>query len=223
MKKIPNHIAVIFDGNGRWAKLKGLPRSLGHKAGAKPVEEIIRECSKLGVKVLTIYTFSTENWNRSCDEVDYLMKLFAEFFIKLQKEAGREIRVNHLGTLDNLSEELICEIKRTEKLTEDNKGMILNVALNYGGRLEITQAAEGILKDVNDGKLSIHHINEDVVNNYMFKKLPDVDLLIRTSGEKRLSNFMLWQCAKAKIFVTEKLWPDFTKECLMEAIDFYNG
>lgn len=221
--KIPRHIAIICDGNGRWAKKKGLPRSFGHRAGTKPIENITKSCSELGVNVLTFYVFSTENWNRSSEEVNFLMKLFIEFFIKLRKEVGKNIRVNHIGIKDNLSYELINEIKKTEKSTENNSGMLLNIALNYGGRSEITNAAKKLIQDIEVEDIDINKIDEKLVSSYMFTSgLPDVDLIIRTSGEIRISNFLLWQSAKAKIWVTEDLWPDFKYEHLEEAIKYYN-
>jgi undecaprenyl diphosphate synthase len=221
--KIPKHIAIVCDGNGRWAKKKGLPRTFGHKAGTKPIEAITRECSELGVEVLTFYVFSTENWRRSDEEVNFLMKLFIEFFIKLRNEAGENIRVKHIGITDHLSFELINEIKKTEKSTENNSGMVLNIALNYGSRLEITNAAKNIIHDIDVGNLNVDKINEDLVNNYMFTSgLPDVDLIIRTSGEMRISNFLLWQSAKAKLWFTKDFWPDFKYDHLKEAINYYN-
>lgn len=221
--KIPKHVAIVCDGNGRWAKKKGLPRSFGHKAGTKPIEDITRGCYELGVKVLTFYVFSTENWNRSEEEVNFLMKLFIEFFVKLRNEAGENIRVKHIGSKDNLSSELIDEIKKTEKSTENNSAMILNIALNYGSRSEITNAAKNIIKDMVIEKLKDDKIDENLISEYMFtSSLPDVDLIIRTSGEMRISNFLLWQSAKAKLWFTEDLWPDFNNGHLKEAISYYN-
>lgn len=221
--KIPKHIAIVCDGNGRWAKKKGLPRTFGHRAGTKPIESITRHCSELGVEVLTFYVFSTENWSRSDEEVNFLMKLFVEFFIKLRNEAGENIRVKHIGITDKLSSELIDEIKMTEKSTENNSGMILNIALNYGSRSEITNAAKNIIHDIDVENLNGDIINEDLVSNYMFTSgLPNVDLIIRTSGEMRISNFLLWQSAKAKLWVTKDFWPDFKYDHLKEAIKYYN-
>ncbi|MCF4015839.1 polyprenyl diphosphate synthase [Clostridium sporogenes] len=222
--KIPKHIAIICDGNGRWAKKKGFPRTFGHKAGTKPIENITRKCSELGVEVLTFYVFSTENWSRSDKEVNFLMKLFIEFFIKLRNEAGESIRVKHIGIKDNLSAELIEEIKKTENSTEDNSGMVLNVALNYGSRSEIINVGKNIMHDIDVGNLNVDKINEDLISNYMFTSgLPDVDLIIRTSGEMRISNFLLWQSAKARLWFTNDFWPDFKHEHLKEAIKYYNS
>lgn len=221
--KIPKHIAIICDGNGRWAKEKGLPRYLGHKAGTDPIKTITKACSELGVKVLTFYVFSTENWKRSKQEINFLMNLFIEFFIKLQNEAGKNVKVKHIGNMDSLSSKLINEIKKTEKLTENNSGMVLNVALNYGSRSEITNAAKSIISDMNNENLKNDKIDENLINSYMSTSgLPDVDLIIRTSGEMRISNFLLWQSAKANLWVTKAFWPDFKIGHLNEAIKFYN-
>ncbi|WP_027624930.1 polyprenyl diphosphate synthase [Clostridium lundense] len=221
--KIPKHIAIVCDGNGRWAEMKGFPRTFGHKAGTKPIENITRACSKLGVEVLTFYVFSTENWNRSDQEVNFLMKLFTEFFIKLRNEARRNIRVKHIGITDNLSSELINEIKKTETSTENNSGMLLNIALNYGSRCEIVNATKNIVHDIDMENINADKINEDLVSSYMFTSgLPDVDLIIRTSGEMRISNFLLWQSAKAKLWFTKDFWPDFKYDHLEEAIKYYN-
>lgn len=221
--KIPKHIAIVCDGNGRWAANKGLPRIFGHKAGTKPIENITRGCLELGVEVLTFYAFSTENWKRSEEEVDFLMKLFREFFIKLRNEAGKNIRVKHIGITDNLSFELMDEIRKTEKSTEDNLGMTLNIALNYGSRSEITKAAKNIMQDIESGKLCTDKIDESLVNDYMFTSgMPDVDLIIRTSGESRVSNFLLWQSAKAELWFSKDFWPNFNYDHLKEAIMYYN-
>ncbi len=221
--KVPKHIAIICDGNGRWAKKKGFPRTLGHKAGTKPIENITRDCFELGVEVLTFYVFSTENWTRPDKEVNFLMKLFVEFFIKLRNEAGENIRVKHIGSTDNLSSELIDEIKKTEKSTENNSGMVLNITLNYGSRSEITNVAKNIMNDVAAGNVNVDKINEDLISKYMFTSgMPDVDLIIRTSGEMRISNFLLWQSAKAKLWFTNDFWPDFKYNHLKEAIKYFN-
>ncbi|MCY6958325.1 polyprenyl diphosphate synthase [Clostridium brassicae] len=221
--KIPKHIAIICDGNGRWAKKKGFPRAFGHKAGTKPIEDITKNCYELGVKTLTFYVFSTENWSRSDKEVTFLMKLFIEFFIKLRNEAGENIKVKHIGITENLSLELIDEIKKTENLTENNSGMVLNIALNYGSRSEIINATKNIMNSIGIGNLNIDEINEELISNYMFTAgVPDVDLIIRTSGEMRISNFLLWQSAKASLWFTEDYWPDFKYDHLKEAIKYYN-
>lgn len=219
---IPCHIAIVCDGNGRWASQKGLPRSYGHKKGTEPVKDITKICSEIGVKVLTLYVFSTENWSRSKGEVNFLMKLFVEFFKKLRKNASNNIKVNHIGIKKNLSDELIAEIKKTEESTQNNTGMILNIALNYGGRIEIINSIQNLLSQIKENKIKIEDINDRVLNNTLFTHgLPDVDLIIRTSNEHRISNFLLWQSAKAEIWITPVLWPDFKKEHLFEAIEYY--
>lgn len=221
---IPKHIAIVCDGNGRWASQKGLPRSYGHKKGTKPVENITKICSEIGVKVLTFYVFSTENWSRSKKEVDFLMKLFIKFFKKLRKNASNNIKVNHIGIKKNLSDELIAEIKNTEESTQNNTGMVLNIALNYGSRVEIINSVQDLLSQIKENKIKIEDINDEVLSNHLFTHgLPDVDLIIRTSNEHRLSNFLLWQSANAEIYITKALWPDFTKEHLFEAIEYYKN
>ncbi|GKU24577.1 polyprenyl diphosphate synthase [Clostridium folliculivorans] len=220
---IPRHIAVVCDGNGRWARKKGLPRTLGHRAGTKPIENTIKECFELGVEVLTFYVFSSENWNRSNEEVAFLMKLFVEFFAKLRNEVGENINVRHIGSKNNLSKELLNEIKKTEKASENNSGLVLNIALNYGGRLEIVDAMQGMMQDINEGTLNADKIDEALISNYMYTAgLPDVDLIIRTSGEKRISNFLLWQSAEARLWFTNDFWPDFNHNHLIDAIKYYN-
>ncbi|OPJ62938.1 polyprenyl diphosphate synthase [Clostridium oryzae] len=220
---IPKHIAVVCDGSGRWGKSKGLPRSAGHKAGAESVEDVITNCANLGVGTLTLYVFSTENWNRSVQEVNFLIQLFIEFFIKLRKAAEDKIRVKHIGLKENIPHDLIKEIVNTENLTQNNKKMVLNIALNYGGRSEIINAVKRIVKDVSSGKINEDEIDEKLISSYMFKVgQPDVDLIIRTSGENRISNFTLWQAANTKIWITDDYWPDFKFKHLEEAIRFYN-
>lgn len=221
---IPNHIAIVCDGNGRWASQKGLPRSYGHKKGTEPVENITKICSKIGVEVLTLYVFSTENWSRSKEEVNFLMKLFVKFFKKLHKNASsNNIKVRHIGVKNNLSDELLNEIRKAEESTQNNTGMTLNIALNYGGRIEIINSVQDLLCQIKENKIKIDDINDEVLSNHLFTRgLPDVDLIIRTSNEHRISNFLLWQSAKAKIWITPTLWPDFTKEHLFQAIEYYN-
>ncbi|WBW96031.1 polyprenyl diphosphate synthase [Oceanirhabdus sp. W0125-5] len=221
--RIPKHIGIICDGNGRWAQNRGLPRSLGHKAGTKPIETITNLCFKLGVETLTFYVFSSENWKRSGDEVIFLMKLFSDFFIKLRNEAGNNIKVKHIGVFNNLPNTLITEIKETEISTKNNSGMVLNIALNYGGRLEITNSLKKIVNDINAGNITIDKINEDLISDYLFTSgLQDVDLIIRTSGEMRTSNFMIWQSTNAQLWFTKDHWPDFKPHHLKESIKHYN-
>lgn len=219
-KRLPKHVAIITDGNGRWATKKGLPRSLGHKAGVEPIKDITLMCAELGIQVLTFYVFSTENWSRPKEEVEFLMELFIEFFKRLREENKCSVKVKHIGLKDNLSHELLLEIDKTEQCTENNTGMVLNIALNYGARSEIIDATKRLLKDIKLEKLTVDDISETTISSYLFtSQLPDVDLIIRTSGESRISNFLLWQSAKAKIWTTPVLWPDFTKEHLSEALN----
>ncbi|HZH61234.1 MAG TPA: isoprenyl transferase [Metabacillus sp.] len=221
--EIPNHIAIIMDGNGRWAKKRALPRMAGHHEGMKVVRRITKQASALGVKALTLYAFSTENWKRPKIEVDYLMKLPEEFLTTYLPELIEEnVQVRVMGDKNRLP---IHTLKAVEKAIEDTKtndGLILNFALNYGSRSEIITAVQEIAKDVETGKLNREEIDETLFSNYlMTQTLPDPDLLIRTSGEIRLSNFMLWQLAYTEFWFTDVLWPDFNEQCLLQAIDTY--
>lgn len=219
---IPRHIAIVCDGNCRWAKVRNLPRSYGYKASIKPIRRITKKCSKLGVEVLTFYAFSTKSWGKSPEDVDYLMKLFVKFFGRLRKDVGTNIKVKHIGNKSNFSPELVSEIDKIEKLTENNSGMVLNIALNYGGRFEIVDAVTGILKDVEE-KVDIDKLSEDSVDKYMLTAgLPDVDLIIRTSGEMRINNFLLWQSSQPNFWATADYWPEFRGGHLKESILHYN-
>ena len=219
----PRHVAIIMDGNGRWAKRKGFPKIAGHRAGAKSVEEIIKAAREAGIEILTLYTFSTENWKRPKKEVDSLMKLLEAYLDKeTEKIAKKGIRVRAIGRIEGLPEGVRDKIKKIENRTKDNKGLLLNLALNYGGRPEITDAAKKIAEEVKAGKLSPEDISEEVFEKYLYTKdIPDPDLLIRTSGEMRLSNFLLWQLSYSEIYVTDTLWPDFRKKDLEKAIIEY--
>ena len=206
------------------AQKRGLPRTFRHRAGTNSIKDITKICIELGIEVLTIYVFSVENWKRPKEEVDFLMNLFTEFFRKLRKEVEDNVKVQHVWIRDNLSSELLYEITKTEEFTKSNCGMTLNIALNYGGRLEINCAIQKLSNSINAGELNINDITEDTFDNYLFTAgLPDVDLIIRTSGECRVSNFLLWQSVKAKIWITPILWPDFKTENLLEAINYYNN
>jgi len=211
MKQIlPKHIGIMIDGNRRWAKEKKLPAFLGHKKGIERVVEIIDYAAKKGIKVLTLYGFSTENWNRSKKEVDYLMDLFTEFARKHARDFKKKgIQFCHIGGLEKLPKRLQKEIKEAQKLTKNNKKMVLNIALNYGGRNEIVRAIREIVRK----KISPEKINEKVVMNYLDTKgLPDADFIIRTSGEMRLSNFLPFQGTYAELYFPKICWPDFTKK-----------
>ncbi len=220
---VPEHVAIICDGNGRWATKRGLPRNLGHRAGTKPIKDITRACAEAGVKYLTLYIFSTENWNRPKAEVDCIMNLFIEFFRDWREEVEKQnIKISHIGEVDNLSQELQLEIERTIDCTRKNNGMVLNLALNYGSRSEIISSIKEISKDVLDGSQEIEEIDESILSNYLQTAgQVNPDIIIRTSGESRVSNFLLWQMAKSEMWFTPVLWPDFKKEHLWEAFSTY--
>ncbi|MCY6483941.1 isoprenyl transferase [Clostridium aestuarii] len=225
IKNIPQHIAIIMDGNGRWAKRKGLPRTLGHKSGVEALRGIVKECSKLKVKYLTVYAFSTENWKRPAQEVNVLMKLLVEYLKREIEELNSEgVVVKHIGDISKLPE--ICQqelIKAYEK-TKPNKGLVLNLALNYGGRDEIIYALKKIGKEIQNGSLTCNSINEKLISDNLYTaKIPDPDIIIRTGGEQRLSNFLLWQCAYSEFWYTNVKWPDFKKEHLHQAIYSYQN
>lgn len=217
---IPQHVAIIMDGNGRWAKKKGLFRAVGHENGTKAVREAVEASAEIGIKHLTLYAFSTENWNRPKLEVETLMKLLVN---SLKKEIStlqkNNIRLNAIGNLQALPKKARKELLEVIEKTKDNKHMTLSLALSYGSREELIKTIQEISNKVKNDVLSPHLINEAVINEHLYtKNLPDVDLLIRTSGEQRISNFLLWQIAYAELYFTEILWPDFKKEDLIEAI-----
>lgn len=222
---LPQHIGIIMDGNGRWAKKRGLPRSAGHKAGAEALKKIITEANNLGVKYITVYAFSTENWKRPKEEVDYLMSLLLDYLRNAEKTlAGENVVIRAIGSRKELSQEIRDQIVKTEEFTKNNTGIVMNIALNYGAREEITNAVKEICAEVKSGTTNVDSINDETVENHLYtKQQPDVDLLIRTSGEQRLSNFMLWQVSYAEMWFTDKLWPDFKPSDLRRAIvDFQN-
>lgn len=214
--RVPNHIAIIMDGNGRWAKEKGMPRTYGHKAGADTLRKILTSCGELGIKYLTVYAFSTENWKRAKEEVDTLMFLF-KTYLKNEKKLLMKNNVKFLvsGRKEGVSKELLAEISKLEEATKGNTGITLNIAFNYGGRAELVDAIKEIVK--NNEK----EITEETVEKYLYNQLPDPELLIRTSGEMRISNFLLWQIAYSEIYVTDTYWPDFNKDELIKAIESY--
>lgn len=223
--RIPRHVAIIMDGNGRWAKRKNRPRSFGHKAGAATLKEIVTAASDLGVKVLTVYAFSTENWKRPESEVTFIMKLMQEYLNKnLLELKEHNVRLRFIGDMARLPQSLQEAFAHAVASMAENTGLILNVAVNYGGRLELTQAAQRLAQDVADGKLAAADITEDVVGNYLYTApFNDVDLLIRPGNDKRISNFLLWQMAYAEFWFTDLCWPDFTKDTLVEAILAFQG
>lgn len=220
---MPKHVAIIMDGNGRWAKKRALPRVAGHHEGMKRVRRITRLASKLGIEVLTLYAFSTENWKRPKNEVEYLMKLPGEFLGTFLPELKEEnVRVQMMGYKDVLPEHTLNAVGKAITETQHNNGLILNFALNYGSRDEIVRAVKNIIHDVRAGKLDDKDITEANFSDYLMShSLRDPDLLIRTSGEIRLSNFMLWQLAYTEFFFSDVLWPDFNEENLVEAIEVY--
>ena len=217
-KKLPNHIAIILDGNGRWAQKKGLPRNFGHKQGVETLIKISRYCSDIGVKNLTVYAFSTENWNRPKEEVEYLMNLLKEYFQGLDKKLRkRNIKLKVIGERTNLSKELLDIINFVEENSKYNTGMILNIAFNYGGKDEIINAVKLMMND----KVIISKEN---IDKYLYtNESGNVDLLIRTSGEQRISNFLLWQIAYAEFYFTKVHWPEFSKKELNKAIEAYQN
>ncbi len=222
-KVVPNHIAIIPDGNGRWAKKRGLPRNMGHREGSMNIKKIVIYCSKIKVKYLTFYAFSTENWRRPQGEVDALMKLLMEFLRKAEKELdGSNVKIRVIGDVAGLPDELQKEIVRVEKFTSSNDGLNLNIALNYGSRLEMLHAVKEISKKVKENKLSINDIDESQFESCLYTAgIPDPDLLIRTSGEQRISNYLLWQCAYSELWFTDALWPDVNESHIAEAIRDY--
>ncbi|CAM4098117.1 isoprenyl transferase [Streptococcus penaeicida] len=228
LEKIPKHIGIIMDGNGRWAKKRLKPRVFGHKAGMDALQEVTIAASELGVKVLTVYAFSTENWTRPQDEVSFIMNLPVEFFDKYVPELNKNnVRIQMIGETNRLPEATLNALNRAIEATRKNSGLVLNFALNYGGRAEITSAVRMIAQDVLDANLNPGDITEELIANYlMTDHLPylyrDPDLIIRTSGELRLSNFMPWQSAYSEFYFTPILWPDFKRAELIAALEDYN-
>ena len=221
---VPNHVAIILDGNGRWAKAKGLPRNYGHMEGAKTVEKICEEAYKMGIQYLTVYAFSTENWNRPQDEVDALMKLLRNYMKNCLKTAAKNrMCVRIIGDVSKLDEDLQVKIAELEEATRENDGLHFQVAINYGGRDEITRAVREIAARVANGELKPEEVTEQMINDCLDTKgLPDPDLLIRTCNEQRISNFLSWQSAYTEFYFTPVAWPDFTKEELVKAVEAYN-
>ena len=223
--RIPEHVAMILDGNGRWAKKRGLPRQMGHKKGCETLEQVLEDAARIGIRYLTVYGFSTENWKRPEAEVGALMQLFrfyAKRLLKIAKE--HDVRVKMIGERNRFAPDLIAAINSLEEETKDAKGMTFIIAVNYGGRDEITRAVRRVMEDAKAGKLSPEEMDETVFSSYLDTAgIPDPDLLIRTSGELRLSNYLLWQLAYTELYVTDCLWPDFNKEELLKAIETFNG
>jgi len=223
MENIPEHVAIIMDGNGRWAKNRGLPRAAGHHSGMKAVKRITMAADQLGVKYLTLYAFSTENWKRPKAEVDFLMKLPQEFLaIELDELIANNVQVRMMGIRDDLPNHTLHAVEEAVKKTAGNTGLVLNFALNYGSRIEMLDAVKRIAEEVQQGKLSLDEIDEQAVDARLYTSgIPDPDLLIRTSGELRLSNFMMWQLAYSELHFVDIYWPEFTEEHFHAAIEEY--
>lgn len=222
---IPEHVAIILDGNGRWAKNKHMPRTYGHTVGSKVVERTVEDASDIGIKYLTVYVFSTENWKRSQDEVSMLFSLIERYLRSLIKKSKKNnVRCRVIGRRDNMSSSMLQVIEKLEEETKDNTGLTFNLAINYGGRDEITRAVQGIAQDVKDGKLNAEDITESTISDYLDTSgMPDPDLLIRTGGDERLSNYLPWQLTYTEFYFTPVLWPAFTKNDLIDAVIKYNG
>ena len=224
MDNLPKHVGIIMDGNGRWATSRGLKRSLGHKAGADNLEKLLEHIYNLRIKYVSIYAFSTENFKREKAEVDYLMDLFVKIFsVKKKLFIKNELRVLFSGRLDDLREDVQNSLNKLEEITKDFKRGTLNVCLNYGGRYEIVDMTKKIASLVKEEKINIEDISEELVNKYMYQELPPLDFVIRTSGEQRISNFMLWQSSYAEYYFPKTLFPDFNPEEFDKAIEEYNN
>ena len=221
---VPQHIAIILDGNGRWAKAKGMPRNYGHAQGSKNVEKICEEAWRMGIKYLTVYAFSTENWSRPENEVAALMKLLRNYMKTCLKTAAKnDMKIRVIGDIEPLDDDIKSRIRELEAATTDNGGLNFTIALNYGSRDELTRAAQKMAKDCAEGKIKAEEIDESVFETYLDTHgIPDPDMMIRTSGEQRLSNYLLWQLTYSEFYFTDVPWPDFTKEELVKAIEEYN-
>ncbi|BBM64030.1 MULTISPECIES: isoprenyl transferase [Vibrio] len=220
---LPKHIAIIMDGNGRWAKSKGKPRVFGHKKGVNAVRKTIAAASKLGIDAVTLFAFSSENWRRPEEEVGLLMELFISVLSsEVKKLHKNNLRLRVIGDISRFSDRLRGKIAEAEALTESNTGMVINIAANYGGKWDITEAAKALASKARNGEIRIEDINEQLITQHLtMADLPEVDLLIRTSGECRISNFMLWQMAYAEMYFTEEYWPDFDEDSLVEAVTWF--
>ena len=220
---LPRHIAIIMDGNGRWAKKRALNRIRGHREGAESVRDIVRACREMGIEVLTLYAFSTENWQRPRQEISALMSLLKEFLrSELAEMMENGIRLNTIGQIERFPDHVLTVLRQVMDETGKNPGMILNLALSYGGRDEIVAAARKVAAEVQAGRLQAQEITKEVFSKYLYTEgMPEPDLLIRTSGEMRISNFLLWQIAYTEIYVTDTLWPDFRREELIQILHDY--
>ncbi|MBO4834781.1 MAG: isoprenyl transferase [Lachnospiraceae bacterium] len=223
--KIPQHVAIIMDGNGRWAKKKHMPRTFGHAQGARVLEQTLEDCDDLGIKYLTVYAFSTENWARPYEEVQVIMNLFRDYLISAVEKCNRNnVRCMVIGERSKLDEDIIAAINNLENETRNNTGITFIVAINYGARDEITRGVREIAESVRNGEIDPADISEELITAHLdTRDIPDPDLLIRTSGEERLSNFLMWQLAYTEFYFTDIPWPDFNKEELIKAIEKYSG
>ena len=221
-EKMPKHVAIIMDGNGRWATKRGLPRKAGHKAGAEALERIIYAAKELGLEHLTVYAFSTENWKRPKDEVDAIMKLLVKYLDDIRSMAQKNTRIIFLGDKSAFDDDIQARLVEIEEISKNNDGLYVLVALNYGGKDEILTAAKRLARDYKEGKVDLDGFTEDDFDNYLYTKgIPPVDLIIRPSGEQRTSNFLIWQGAYAELLFMDVLWPDFSKKDLIAACDEY--
>jgi undecaprenyl diphosphate synthase len=220
LERIPFHVGIIMDGNGRWARQRGLPRLAGHRAGVENIRRVLRGSVEFGVKMLTIYAFSTENWKRPAEEVEGLLGLFARVIDReLDELHGEGVQLRHIGRLEGVSQSLASKVRRAIELTKENDQLILNVAFNYGGRAEIVDAVQRIVRD----RVAAEDVTDEVFGHYLWTAgCPDPDLIIRTSGEFRTSNFLIWQAAYAEYYVTPTIWPDFDKDELFQALLAYS-
>jgi len=225
LTNLPRHVAIIMDGNGRWARARRLPRLAGHRAGVEPVRTSVRTCAELGIEVLTLYAFSVENWNRPKTEIHGLMQVLKDTLRREQAELDEKgVQLRTIGRESDLPPDVRRQLDKTRHALDHNDGLVLNLALSYGGRPEIVDAAKALVKDVLEGRLSLEDIDEATLAHRLYtREMPDPDLLIRTSGELRVSNFLLWQIAYAEIWVTKDHWPDFRREHLVAAIRDYQA
>lgn len=220
---LPRHIAIIMDGNGRWAKRRGMPRSFGHRSGAQTFRTISKYCNEIGIEYLTVYAFSTENWSRPKEEVDFLMNLFKEYLEESLSDFKNEnIRTRFIGDRSKLPQNIVNLMNEAEEATADKTGLTLNIAINYGGRLELVNAVRSVAEKVANGEMTVEEIDEEIISQYLYTAgQPDPDLIIRPSGEQRLSNFLLWQSAYSEFLFSKVLWPDYTIDDLVADINEY--
>lgn len=225
LDKVPAHIAIIMDGNGRWAKSRFMPRTYGHKVGVETIRKVVKECSRLGVKYLTLYAFSTENWKRPKDEVSALMGLLVKYLRnELEELHKNNVKILTIGDISKLPEACIEELALAKEKTKDNTGLVMSLALNYGGRNDLVNAVKNISQDLVDGKISLDDIGDNLISSHLStNESPDPDLVIRTSGEQRLSNFLLWELAYSEFYFTDIHWPDFDEKELQMAIFAYQS